>query len=89
MSVLANGRGVKTELKGSFFFDNAKVVTIFEPTNRYDVSTDREKLYTSGKYLFYSCFWLSSVLYVLSHFRARKHVLLGTNHRQSTVSVEC
>ena len=88
MSVLANGRGVKTELKGSFFFDNAKVVTIFEPTNRYDVSTDREKLYTSGKCLLYSSFRLSSVLYVLYYFRARKHVLLGTNHRQSTVSVE-
>ena len=79
----------RLNLKRSFFLDNAKVVTIFEPTNRYDVSIDREKLYTSGKCLFYSCFRLSSVLYVLSHFRARKHVLLGTNHRQSTVSIEC
>ena len=79
----------RLNLKRSFFFDNAKVVTIFEPTNRYDVSIDREKLYTSGKCLFYSCFRLSSVLYVLSHFRARKHILFGANHRQSTVSVEC
>lgn len=68
MSVLANGRGVKTELKGSFFFDNAKVVTIFEPTNRYDVSTDREKLYTSGKCLFYSGFWLLEIRNILTQF---------------------
>jgi len=68
MSVLANGRGVKTELKGSFFFDNAKVVTIFEPTNRCDISTDREKLYISGKYLFYSCFWLLEIRNILTQF---------------------
>lgn len=68
MSVLANGRGVKTELKGSFFFDNAKVVTIFEPTNRCDISTDREKLYISGKCLFYSYFWLLEMRDVLTQF---------------------
>lgn len=68
MSVLANGRGVKTELKGSFFFDNAKVVTIFEPTNRCDISTDREKLYISGKCLFYRCFWLLEMRDVLTQF---------------------
>lgn len=68
MSVLANGRGVKTELKGSFFFDNAKVVTIFEPTNRYDVSTDREKLYVSGKCLFYSSFRLLEIRNILTQF---------------------
>lgn len=68
MSVLANGRGVKTELKGSFFFDNAKVVTIFEPTNRCDISTDREKLYISGKCLFYRYFWLLEMRDVLTQF---------------------
>ena len=68
MSVSANGRGVKTELKGSFFFDNAKVVTIFEPTNRCDISTDREKLYISGKCLFYRYFWLLEMRDVLTQF---------------------
>lgn len=68
MSVLANGRGVKTELKGSFFFGNAKVVTIFEPTNRCDISTDREKLYISGKCLFYRYFWLLEMRDVLTQF---------------------
>ena len=68
MSVLANGRGVKTELKGSFFFDNAKVVTIFEPTNRCHISTDREKLYISGKCLFYRYFWLLEMRDVLTQF---------------------